>query len=189
MKRLMLLAVLLRSFSANAADIFWSPTSFEDGSPAVIYLTDEINRACPAMWYRAHAINKKTHAVNRDHLCWTLDPSGTSILTNRTTGVSQALSPVGFVRGSQDGSPSLFNNFMRQHISAMRQREQQIQATIDEEMPPPAPVTQPEKNRYAYTHGHPWIPKEQESQAAQEQSNEQVVNPYAKYQNTNSLAK
>lgn len=152
----MFLSVLCAG-AAHSADLFWSPTSFEDGTPAMMYLTNETDHSCPAMWYRAHAVNKKTHAVNRDSLCWTIDPSGVDILANRTTGATQILSPVGFVKGSQDGSPSLFDKFIRQHTRSLIERQQQIQATIDEEIQPRAPMTQPEKNMYEYTHGHPYV--------------------------------
>ena len=137
MKHLIFLCVLLCPGAANSADIFWSPTSFEDGTPAIIYLTDESDKACPAMWYRAHAVNKKTGATNRDRLCWTSGISGGEILANRTTGATQALSPVGIVKSSQEGNPSLLNKFMRKHVSELIHRQQQINEVVHEEMRPP----------------------------------------------------
>ena len=48
MKRLILLAALLCSTGVIATNMYWSPTTFEDGTPAVIYLTDELSNACPS---------------------------------------------------------------------------------------------------------------------------------------------
>lgn len=125
----------------------------------------------------AYAINKRTHKANRDRLCWSM-ASGSMQLENSATGATQYLDPVGVVQGITNEQIGKFNGRIQ---AAIIKRAQQIQNTIQEEMPPPKSQTQAEKDAEAAD--------ERENQATQKRVNEQAINPYAKYQNTNSQAK
>lgn len=150
----------------RATDIYWAPTHFKDGSEAVIYFTDQFSNDCP--WPGptrvARAVARKDkNEVNGAPLCWMFgDESAPFMSEAGNDGDSITIYKDADVQVVPGVAAATLTKFQAE-------REKTIKKATDNERPE-------DKADSA------------ELGPSQEQVNEQVINPYSKYQNTNSLA-
>lgn len=133
MKKILFLMLLLCSGGAQATNIMYGATEFSDGTPALLFLTDEQTGPCKGLWYTAHMGTKEDQYQNRDKMCWTSDYGQvTTILIPRTGAIQRTGQLFGLVQGNQKSAMKVINRL----ASAANKKNAQ-KAKLMQEMQPP----------------------------------------------------